>query len=126
MDGLGKVRAVLDAQWAALGQSPTHGVALMQRLRALYPDVPIVFYSRKITPEDVIRVLQAGAADAIRKKALTDDDVRARLRQVRDVYASAQARGLRDRGLNVNVPFFPPSTKRHPPRPRAPALHSRP
>ena len=106
MDGLGKVRAVLDAQWAALGQSPTHGVALMQRLRALYPDVPIVFYSRKITPEDVIRVLQAGAADAIRKKALTDDDVRARLRQVRDVYASAQARELRDRGLKVNVTLF--------------------
>ncbi len=106
MRDLSKVRAVLDAQWQALGQSPDHGIALMQRLRARYPKVPVVFYSRKITPEDVTRVLAAGAADAIRKGVLTDENVRARLKRMREIYDSAEARGRHARGLNVNVTLF--------------------
>jgi len=70
---------VLRLQWSALGQSPDHGVALLRKLKARCPEVPFVFYSRKITPEDVIRVLQAGAVDAIRKGALKDEEVLARL-----------------------------------------------
>jgi DNA-binding NarL/FixJ family response regulator len=58
-----------------LGQSPDHGVALLARLKVSHPAVPFVFYSRKITPEDVIRVLRAGAADAIRKGALEEEEV---------------------------------------------------
>jgi DNA-binding NarL/FixJ family response regulator len=58
-----------------LGQSPDHGVALLKKLKSRFPDVPFVFL-RKITPEDVIiRVLRAGAADAIRKSALEDEEV---------------------------------------------------
>jgi DNA-binding NarL/FixJ family response regulator len=71
--------AMLKLQWSALGQSPDHGVELLSKLKSLYPEVPFVFYSRKITPEDVIRVLQAGAVDAVRKGALEDEEVRARL-----------------------------------------------
>jgi DNA-binding NarL/FixJ family response regulator len=106
MRDLSEVRAILDAQWQALGQSPDHGVALMQRLRARYPGVPVVFYSRKITPEDVRRVLAAGAADAIRKRALTDEMVPAQLKRAREIYHSAEARGLHARGLNANVTLF--------------------
>lgn len=106
MECLSEVRAVLDAQWQALGQSPDHGIALMQRLRARYPEVPVVFYSRKITPEDVIRVLQAGAAGAIRKGALTDEAVRVQLKRVREICMSPEARELRARGLNVNITLF--------------------
>jgi hypothetical protein len=65
---------MLRLQWSALGQSPDHGVALLTELKARYPEVPFVFYSRKITPEDGIRVLRAGAADAVRKGALKDEE----------------------------------------------------
>lgn len=102
------VRGVLDAQWLALGQSPDHGIALMQHLRARHPKAPVVFYSRKITPEDVIRVLQAGAADAIRKDALMPEEIRARLRRVREIYTSSNARELHARRLNVNITLSPP------------------
>jgi DNA-binding response OmpR family regulator len=41
-----------------------------QKVLRAYPrhgGVPVAFYSRKISPEDVVRVLKAGAVDAIRK-----------------------------------------------------------
>jgi DNA-binding NarL/FixJ family response regulator len=41
---------MLKLQWSALGQSPDHGVALLAELKARYPDVPFVFYSRKHHP----------------------------------------------------------------------------
>ncbi len=69
MKGIAEAYAMLKLQWSALGQSPDHGIALLAKLKAHRPEVPFVFYSRKITPEDVIRVLQAGAVDAIRKGA---------------------------------------------------------
>jgi len=79
MKAIGETYEMLKLQWTALGQSPDNGVALLGRIKAQYPDVPFVFYSRKITPEDVIRVLKAGAVDAIRKGALEKEDVLARL-----------------------------------------------
>jgi DNA-binding response OmpR family regulator len=61
----------------------------MEERRCHGPGVPIVFYSRKITPEDVIRVLQAGAVDAIRKGALEDEAVLARLASAQRIYHRA-------------------------------------
>jgi len=79
MKAIADAYALLKLQWVALGQSPEHGIALLVQLRNQYPEVPFVFYSRKITPEDVVRVLQAGAVDAIRKGALSDAEVLRRL-----------------------------------------------
>lgn len=84
MDCLVEARSLLDSQWAAMGQDPKHGIKLLQDLRGQFPDVPVVFYSRKITPENVIEVLQAGAVDAIRKGSLPDDRLLARLRRARE------------------------------------------
>jgi len=79
MKAIADAYALLKLQWVALGQSPEHGIALLGQLRNQYPEVPLVFYSRKITPEDVVRVLQAGAVDAIRKGALSNAEVLRRL-----------------------------------------------
>jgi hypothetical protein len=62
-----------------MGQSPDNGIAILKQFKTIHPTVPFVFYSRKITPEDVVRVLEEGAFDAIRKGALTDEQVLARL-----------------------------------------------
>ena len=62
-----------------MGESPDHGVVMIQQCRKLFPGVPFIFYSRKITPEDMVCVLKEGAVDAIRKGAFTDDEVRTRL-----------------------------------------------
>lgn len=86
-----------------MGQSPDHGVALLAKVRSQHPDVPFVFYSRKITPEDVIRVLQAGAADAIRKSALKDEDVLSRLAAAQDFYRGEGANKMRAHGFNANI-----------------------
>jgi len=58
---------LLRRQWEALGQSPNNGIALLQQVSERFPEVPFVFYSRKINSEDAIKVLKAGAVDAIRK-----------------------------------------------------------
>jgi DNA-binding NarL/FixJ family response regulator len=103
------MKAIADAydmfrlQWSALGQSPDHGVALKSR----FPDVPFVFYSRKITPEDVIRVLRAGAADAIRKGALGNEQMLARLAAAQEFHGRKDAQTVRALGLNVNVTIVP-------------------
>ncbi len=81
MDFIRDVYSLLRQQVQSLEQSPENGVRLLQRLKDRFPRVPIVFYSRKITPEDVTRVLTAGAVDAIRKGAVPPDEVRARLRR---------------------------------------------
>lgn len=98
---------MLRLQWSALGQSPDHGVELLTKLRARFPEVPFVFYSRKITPEDVIRVLGAGAADAIRKGALNDEEVLVRLAAAQEIHHTEDAQGIRARGLNVNATIVP-------------------
>lgn len=81
MDCLLEARSLLDAQWGAMGQHPDNGIKLLQYLRKEFPHVPAVFYSRKITPENVLKALQAGAADAIRKSSLPDEELLSRLRR---------------------------------------------
>ena len=41
----------------AWNQGPDGGLDLAKRVAKEYPDVPIVFYSRKATPEDVVRCM---------------------------------------------------------------------
>lgn len=103
MKAIGEAYDMLKLQWAALGQSPDHGVALLGELKARYPQVPFVFYSRKITPEDVIRVLQAGAVDAIRKGILGKHEVLARLASAQEIWHRGKVQSNRAHGLNVNV-----------------------
>jgi DNA-binding NarL/FixJ family response regulator len=96
-------RGLLDRQWTALRQSPKNGIALMNALRKLYPNVPVVFYSRKITPADVVNVLRAGAFDAIQKGSLTDKKLCARLESDIALSRSQEARQARQRGHNFNL-----------------------
>ena len=70
---------LLRRQWEALGQSPNNGIALLEQVRERFPEVPFVFYSRKINSEDAIKVLKAGAVDAIRK-GVDPKELLARLR----------------------------------------------
>ncbi len=86
-----------------MGQSPDHGVALLTKLKNYYPEVPFVFYSRKITPENVILVLQAGAVDAIRKGALKNEEVLKRLATAQEIYRREDVPSIRARGFNINV-----------------------
>jgi len=74
-----------------------------------YGKVPVVFYSRKITPEDVLRVLEAGAVDAIRK-GYPGDDPRAQRDWVLRPLDRAQHvhRLLSAYQPNVNTTLFPP------------------
>jgi DNA-binding NarL/FixJ family response regulator len=99
--------AMLRLQWSALGQSPDYGVAVFQKVKAQFPEVPFLFYSRKITPEDVIRVLKAGANDAIRKGALTKYEVLVRLKTAQEIYRRSDVQMIRAQGLNVNFTSIP-------------------
>jgi DNA-binding NtrC family response regulator len=103
MDAIRDAYSLLKKQWSALGQSPGYGVALLTKLKDRYPEVPFVFYSRKITPEDVICVLRAGAFDAIRKGALSDEEVVARIASAYEVYRRANIRNIRASGFNANI-----------------------
>lgn len=94
---------MLELQWRALGQDPNHGIELLTQLKARYPNVPVVFYSRKITPKDVIRVLQAGAVDAIQKGALANEEVLVRLARAYEIWRREDVQSLSARGINVNV-----------------------
>ena len=107
MNAIADAYDMLKLQWSALGQSPDHGVSLLTRLKARYPEVPFVFYSRKITPEDVIRVLRAGATDALRKGALKDEEVLVRLAAAQEIHLREDAQSIRARGLNVNATVVP-------------------
>jgi len=68
--------------------------------------VPFVFYSRKITPEDVIRVLRAGAVDAIRK-GVPDREVLERLTNAQELYRRDDIQAVRARQFNVNATMIP-------------------
>ena len=98
---------MIELQWTALGQSPDHGVALLTKLRSQYPEVPFVFFSRKITPEDVIRVLRAGPVDAIRKGALKNQEVLVRLAAAQELWRREDFQRIRGSGLNVNATLSP-------------------
>jgi CheY-like chemotaxis protein len=58
------LQRVLDAH----KQGPTGGLELAKKVAVDYPDVPIVFYSRKATIEDVIRCLAAENVWAVERK----------------------------------------------------------
>lgn len=107
MPCLTRGRRLLGAQWKSLKQDPKHGIELMTEIWQKFPDVPIVFYSRKITPQDVWRVLVAGAVDAMQKGALTDHDVLARLARAQQICKLNQAKELAKNGLNANHTIFP-------------------
>jgi DNA-binding response OmpR family regulator len=97
---------LLSLQRSALGQSASHGIALLGEIRRRHRDVPFVFYSRKITPEEVIRVLKAGATDAIRKGALNPEEILERLAAVLRSWETVEFHELGVRGLNRNVTLF--------------------
>jgi len=84
MECLVEGRRLLDSQWSAMGQHPQNGIELLRDLKNQFPGVAVIFYSRKITPENVIEVLQAGAVDAIRKGSLPDDKLLARLKRAQE------------------------------------------
>ncbi len=107
MDAIAEAYNLLKQQWSALGQSPGYGIALLMTWKAHHPKVPFVFYSRKITPEDVICVLQAGAVDAIRKGALENKEVLNRLALAQDIFQRKIVRRISARGLNANVTTIP-------------------
>lgn len=106
MGAIMAARDLLVHQWRALGQSPQHGIALFAGLKTRHADVPFVFYSRKITPEDVIHVLSAGAVDAIRK-GVPDGEVQERLANAQELYRRDDIRAVRARGFNVNATMIP-------------------
>jgi CheY-like chemotaxis protein len=103
MKAIDESYATLKLQWSALGQSPDHGVILLKELKGRYPGVPLVFYSRKITPEDVVRVLQAGAVDAVRKGVLPKEELLARLESAQQLWHREGIRSIRNSGFNANV-----------------------
>lgn len=96
MQAISEAYEMLKLQWEALGQSPDHGVALLAQIKAQWREVPFVFYSRKITPEDVIRVLRAGAVDAIRKDALEDEEVLTRLANAQRLFERENVQTIRE------------------------------
>ncbi len=104
MKCLAMARDLLDRQWQAMGQSPENGIRLLGFLRAhpRYGGVPVAFYSRKLSPEDVVRVLRAGAVDAIRKES-SKEQVLQRLARAQEIYRSKGAEDALKLGLNVNV-----------------------
>jgi DNA-binding NarL/FixJ family response regulator len=107
MTAISEAYGMLRLQWTALGQSPGHGIELLRELKTRWPETPFVFYSRKITPEDVIEVLKAGAVDAIRKGALPKEEVLARLAKAQEIHRSEDSRAIRARGFNVNATAVP-------------------
>jgi len=106
LECLTKARELLDSQWRAMGQSPENGISLLRRLRThpRYGAVPVAFYSRKLTPEDVVSVLKAGAVDAIRKGQFSKEQVLQRLARAQEIHRSEKARKL---GLHVNATVLP-------------------
>jgi CheY-like chemotaxis protein len=109
MDCLIAGRDLLDLQWIALRQSPDYGLDLFRQVKRnpSYGKVPFIFYSRKITPENVVEVLKAGATAAIRKQDWKSrDDFHSLLRQAQSVYWSESAGRARQLGMNVNTTLF--------------------
>jgi len=64
-----RLKEVLDA-W---NQNADGGLILAEKVTADYPDTPIVFYSRKATPEDVIRCMAAKNVYSVERKPTGKD-----------------------------------------------------
>lgn len=60
-------RQLLSLLCEELRQSPEAGVRILRELRLRYPNVPMVFYSRKATIADLKSALRAGATDLLLK-----------------------------------------------------------
>lgn len=71
-------RARLEAVLAARGQGPAGGIALGKAVARAFPEVPVVFYSRKATTEDALRCLRVrNEVDVIQKPSgRTDAETR--------------------------------------------------
>ena len=84
-----RYRAVLGA-WA-LG--PEGGLALAGDVHAAFPNVPIVFYSRKATSDDILDCLSLqGVVDVIAKPTGADDaDTRTKTLAAREIIAGSFA-----------------------------------
>jgi len=65
-----RFKAVLDA-WK---QGPDGGLEIARQVIADYPNVPIVFYSRKATFEDAVRCMATGGVWGLEKKPTGDND----------------------------------------------------
>jgi CheY-like chemotaxis protein len=52
---------------AAIGQDRAGGLHLLEQVRGVYRHVPVVFYTRKATLDDVTACLEAGAVAVLRK-----------------------------------------------------------
>ncbi|MBM3125365.1 MAG: response regulator [Chloroflexi bacterium] len=60
---------------SARKQGPQGGLQLAAEVHGRYPNIPIVFYSRKATAEDVLRCMQQdGVVDVITKPTGRDDE----------------------------------------------------
>jgi len=105
---------LLWAQCQELGQSAENGRALLARLKAHaeYRKVPAVFYSRKVTVQEAVRALQAGAVSVIPKVSSPPrlGEKELVLNQIK--YAQSlshggwKVRAASLLGINVNVTLF--------------------
>jgi CheY-like chemotaxis protein len=100
-------------QCRALGQLPETGRSLLAQIlnSTSYRRVPIVFYSRKVTVEEAVRALQAGAVAVIPKPKSPPDRnakerVLAQLSAARSVRRGWRARLAGLLHLNVNLTMF--------------------
>lgn len=69
-----RAQSRLQAVLAAWRQGPDGGLEIAGRVVADYPDVPIVFYSRKATFEDEVRCLAAEGVWGLEKKPTGAND----------------------------------------------------
>lgn len=67
MRAISRASELLKLQWSSMGQPPSNGIELMATLLRRFPRCRSSSTRAKITPEDVVRVLDAGADEAIRK-----------------------------------------------------------
>ncbi|MFQ5962436.1 MAG: response regulator [Candidatus Methylomirabilales bacterium] len=57
----------LSSYLASIGQDRAGGLQLLEQVRREYRNVPVTFYTRKGTVEDVSACLDAGAVEVLRK-----------------------------------------------------------
>jgi|RhiMetdeSRZDD1v2_1073273.scaffolds.fasta_scaffold38644_6 class 3 adenylate cyclase/CheY-like chemotaxis protein len=76
---------------AAIGQDRAGGLQLLEQVRSVYRHVPVVFYTRKGTLDDVTACLEAGAVAVLRKPQPETLDAQ------RDLYTQLEAAALAHR-----------------------------
>ena len=78
----------LSAYLAAIGQDRAGGLHLLEQVRSVYRQVPVVFYTRKGTLDDVTACLEAGAVAVLRKPQPETLDAHS------DLYAQLEAAAM--------------------------------